>query len=233
MGDFHSICSSSVVVATGGIPAALFLAGLAGGFTHCAGMCGPFMLGLQSNTRHECSQAHFARAALPYHAGRITTYMLLGVAASFFAEKFTLFLKAGWLPSLLLVLGGLLLLVQLFGLNLTVPVSLLPPGAQKLLGWLTRGGSAWHQYGAGLLLGFLPCGLLLSALMVAASTPSMMVAAFGMLAFGAATLPGLSLVGLLGHVFLKKNPAMAPALRKGLGLASAGILFLLAGVRFT
>ena len=73
----------------GGTLAGLFLTGLIGSLTHCAGMCGPFVLS-QVAARLETVPAARMRewhrlsggALLPYHLGRATTYAALGAAAA-------------------------------------------------------------------------------------------------------------------------------------------------------
>ena len=66
---------------------ALFLAGLVGSLTHCAGMCGPFVLtqvgaGLETVPAAKMTEWTRLRGALliPYHLGRFTTYVLLGAS---------------------------------------------------------------------------------------------------------------------------------------------------------
>ena len=68
----------------GGLPAlmgALFLAGLAGGVSHCAAMCGPFVLA-QAGAVASAGGPVLARLAgaalLPYQAGRLLGYSALG-----------------------------------------------------------------------------------------------------------------------------------------------------------
>jgi sulfite exporter TauE/SafE len=63
--------------------AGLLTAGLATGFTHCAAMCGPFVLAQTGPIEHGAPRmTRLARAALlPYHAGRVVTYTLLGALA--------------------------------------------------------------------------------------------------------------------------------------------------------
>ena len=64
--------------------------GFFGGFSHCIGMCGPFVI-TQSNNRLKnipiSDYNNFQRvkslALLPYHLGRITTYSILGGLSSF------------------------------------------------------------------------------------------------------------------------------------------------------
>ena len=61
---------------TAALAGALFLAGLAGSATHCAGMCGPFVLGQVTAglvARPGLSRLA-AGALLPYHLGRAVTH---------------------------------------------------------------------------------------------------------------------------------------------------------------
>ena len=68
------------VARDGGLFTSLFMAGLVGGWSHCAGMCGPFVLA-QVATRLEgipasrMTELHrlTGAAVLPYHFGRATT----------------------------------------------------------------------------------------------------------------------------------------------------------------
>ncbi|MBM3566708.1 MAG: sulfite exporter TauE/SafE family protein, partial [Alphaproteobacteria bacterium] len=77
----------------GGTMGSLFLAGLTGGFGHCAGMCGPFVVA-QGLARLEkvpaVGMTELTRLKgamlLPYHAGRAITYAALGGAGALFAS---------------------------------------------------------------------------------------------------------------------------------------------------
>ena len=77
-----------LVAGHGGLLASLFLAGLAVSASHCAGMCGPFVLA-QVGTRLAAMPLQRATlltrlsgmALLPYHLGRATTYTALGAVA--------------------------------------------------------------------------------------------------------------------------------------------------------
>src|SRR5258706_15427441 len=78
-----------LVADNGALLASLSLAGLVGSASHCAGMCGPFVLA-QAATRL-CRQpagpgGELRRLAggllLPYHLGRSTTHVGLGVVAA-------------------------------------------------------------------------------------------------------------------------------------------------------
>jgi sulfite exporter TauE/SafE len=64
----------------------------------------------------------------------------------------------------------------------------------------------------GLLLGFLPCGLLYTALVAAAASGGPLAGGAAMLAFGLGTVPALVATGLAGH-----------ALRRAAGIRTRGL----------
>lgn len=243
-----SLCSPGGLGAASGVAllGGLLLAGLTGSLMHCVPMCGPFVLGQAADRMARIPAAgmcemHRLRGALllPYHAGRLTTYMALGAAAGG--------LGGGALPrhavGVLLVLAACLFLAH--GLRLLWPASarLLPRLDTAPPGWAgrVRGAATWLARGTrpgswrgglllGLVLGLLPCGMLYGALAVATITGRTSGGALAMLAFGLGTVPALVAVGLAGHAAGRAwNQAMlrlAPAamLLNGLILAALGWL---------
>ena len=180
-----------------GIFGALLLSGLLGSLGHCMGMCGPLvmMVGLQMKSRGMAPLPQF----LLYHSARIATYALLGAVTG--AIGSLLGLGAGlsqFAGGLSLVLG---IGVILFGLSY---LGWLPLGRMegsnawlnRAMRWaLTRGGRRGIIV-LGALNGLLPCGLVYSALLVAASTGGALAGAWGMFVFGAGTIPALLLIGV-------------------------------------
>lgn len=178
---------------------ALFIVGLLGA-GHCAGMCGGIVgaLSLQSPQRGTAA----IRVHLAYNVGRIASYSLAGLIAGLvgqaaghlFALQTGLYLFA----SLMLVAMGLYLL------GLTQFLTPLEKGGQMLwqriqpltARFLPVRGIA-QALPLGLLWGWLPCGLVYSALTTALATGSAFQGALVMLAFGLGTLPNLLLAGLL------------------------------------
>lgn len=175
---------------------ALLLTGMAGSVGHCLGMCGPLVILMGT---------HFSRrelSALPdhllYHLGRILVYASLGFAAGMVVEgakKFSFFTKA---PPVLSILFG----ISIIFLGLTLIGFLRLPALQPLdKTWraLLRQVMRLPQRAAILLLGalngFLPCGLVYSALLLASSTGSAGRSALGMIVFGLGTLPALLIFG--------------------------------------
>ena len=177
---------------------ALFLIGLLGG-THCVGMCGGIVGVL--------SMGPAARPALhlAYNFGRIVSYGLAGALA-------------GALGAASLALSGQLpLRIALFVLAnlMLVALGLYLMGATRALAFSERlGQRLWRHvqpltrsylpatrvaqaFPLGLLWGWLPCGLVYSALVTALTSGSALHGAGLMLAFGLGTLPNLLLAGLL------------------------------------
>lgn len=199
------------------LAAALFLAGLAGSATHCVGMCGPFVLG--QVTAGLAARPGLSRLAggalLPYHLGRITTYVALGAAAGFASGLAVHGAGQRTLLALLLALGAVLMLAQAFGQVAALLPAIGPP--RQLTEMVTRRAAPLlanpvgaRGYALGLLLGLLPCGLLYGAIAAAAASGSALGAALGMAAFALGTVPALVGVGLAGAFFGRR---FAPALR--------------------
>jgi hypothetical protein len=230
-----------VLASDGGLVASLAFAGLVGGVTHCAGMCGPFVLS-QVAAHLEATPLESMRewrrlsgaALIPYHLGRATTYAALGGAAAALAGSLTL--KSGslhWLSAaLLLFAAGFMMCLAVPALKRLLGRTALGQGygavAQRLARPLFGRPTGWRGYLLGVLLGFIPCGLLYGALAAAAASGDPLAGAIGMLAFLAGTWPSLLVVGLVGH--LAGRQWRAPILRYApfLLVANAGVLTWLA-----
>jgi len=210
--------------------AAMLLAGLAGGITHCAGMCGPFVLmqatAAAGNDLHGGILRRLSGAALlPYQAGRAIGYAALGSMAGAAAASLPV---RGWL-AIPLGLAALAMLAQA-GQKLGLPSFHLPaprmPG--PLAGLMRRILSATPTARRSLLLGLalsaLPCGLLYGALAGAAAAGSALAGALAMLAFVAGTVPGLTAVALLGRFFGRRHGAWVQRLAGLALLANAALL---------
>lgn len=197
----------------GGLMTSLFLTGLIGSLSHCAGMCGPFVLS-QVAARMETipleRMGEWRRltgaALLPYHLGRAITYSGLGAVAGAAAGAL-----AGW-TGLRYLAAGLLVLAALFLLGMALPRLKLMLGRGKpatgggWAGWIARlarplltSPTGWRGLALGAALGFIPCGLLYAALAAAAASGDAVSAAMAMASFCAGTVPALFAVGVLGQ----------------------------------
>lgn len=203
---------------------ALFLIGLLGG-THCIGMCGG-IVGALSMGAGSRPALHLA-----YNAGRIVSYTMAGaIAGALGGASLAL---SGQLPVriVLFVLANLMLVaLGLYLMGATRSLAFTERFGQRLwrhLQPLSRrflpARTAAQAFPLGLVWGWLPCGLVYSALVTALTSGSALRGAGMMLAFGAGTLPTLLLAGLLA---VRLNEYVAkPVVR-----FSAGLLVLAFGL---
>ncbi len=185
---------------------AMLLPALAMGFfgsPHCMGMCGGIVTAFGISIKDLSPQKRMMLIG-SYHAGRLGSYMLLGLIAGLFGEHLLApLLTNNAMPRILvglaIVFASLLMLgvpflnkLEKMGLGLW---NALAPIRQKVLPM----NSIPKALGAGLLWGFLPCGLVYGALGAAVATSaSSNIFGFGvlfMLAFGIGTLPMLVMTG--------------------------------------
>ena len=181
---------------------ALFLVGLLGG-GHCIGMCGGIVGALS------LGQASRLSLQLAYNAGRIGSYGLAGALAG--ALSGGLEATGAALSAQLPVRLGLSLAANL----MLVLLGFYLMGATHSLAWVERLGlRLWQRlqpithgllpartigqgFFLGALWGWLPCGLVYSALISALGSGSAGQGAAMMLCFGLGTAPSLLLAGLL------------------------------------
>lgn len=221
-----------------GLALSLFLAGLSGSAMHCVGMCSPFVLGqVMADAEHVGPGGYgewrrLAGAALaPYHLGRLTTYSGLGAMAGAATALFASTAIFAWLSGILLIVGAALMLAQAFGLALgaAAPQAVL---VQRLAAPLTSSRRAATRYALGVVLGFLPCGLIYGALGAAAGTGSAPQGALGMAAFSLGTVPALVAVGWGGVLLRRRWQGMIRWIASPLLVVSALLMLALASQRF-
>ncbi len=177
---------------------ALFLVGLLGG-THCVGMCGGIVGALSLGAPARWSM-HLA-----YNAGRIISYAAAGaLAGALGAASLSLDGQAPVRLTLYLLANLMLVALGLYLLGVTRALAFTERAGQhlwRLIQPLTRrflpARTIAQAFPLGLLWGWLPCGLVYSALATALSAGSPERGALLMLAFGLGTLPNLLLAGIL------------------------------------
>lgn len=200
---------------------ALFLVGLLGG-THCVGMCGGIVGALSMGAPGRWSM-HLA-----YNAGRILSYGLAGaIAGAVGAASFALDSQVPMRLALYLVANLMLIALGLYLLGVTQALAFTERAGQLLwqrLQPLTRrflpARTVAQAFPLGMLWGWLPCGLVYSALATALSSGSAVRGGLAMLAFGLGTLPNLLLAGI---VLARLNEFVRrPAVRIASGLLVLG-----------
>lgn len=172
----------------------------AGSFGHCIGMCGGFIVAY-SSTKIDASMsrpAQFVRHGA-YNAGRVSSYIILGMA---FGTLGSIFLITPKLHGALFILaGGLMVITALgmFGLSSllhTLERSFSNFSLFKtLFSRLIKSKSIRSFFALGVMNGFFPCGLVFFFAAKAAASASTIDGGLIMAAFGLATVPTLLALG--------------------------------------
>ncbi|SFD23370.1 sulfite exporter TauE/SafE family protein [Massilia yuzhufengensis] len=195
----------------------VFLVGLSGS-VHCAGMCGgvvgalsmartrPRGFPLPVRTVAMPVLSHPALFAAAYNGGRIASYAAAGALAGGAAGGAALLTGLPALQAGAYVLANLMLAaLGLYLMDAWRGLALLERGGQALwrrvapqLERLGPPATPARMFAAGLLWGWLPCGMVYSVLVTAMLSGSALGGASVMLAFGLGTLPMLAALGLAG-----------------------------------
>lgn len=218
------------------LPAAMLVTGFLSG-VHCLGMCGGIVsaFGAFGSRGAKATVVVQARRTSPwrelarqlaFNAGRITSYALagavagaLGGAGGYVAGALSWQVALYVIANLMLILVGLTLAgasawlarIEAIGAPLW---RRLQPLAARLLPARTLPQSA----AAGLVWGWIPCGLVYGALAVAVLAGSPARGALAMAAFGLGTLPNLLAAGLAAARL------RSFAARRGVRLAAGGVV---------
>lgn len=179
---------------------AALLAGLVGS-AHCLGMCAGIS-GLFAVNAEVATMRASIPTALVYNAGRVITYALLGVIVAAFGSVIVkaspnLAVGVRMLSGIIIMLVGLKVAFDLRVLNVIERMggtlwARIAPAANRLVPVT----SLPKALGLGLVWGWLPCGLVYSVLLIAATSASPIGGAATMVAFGLGTMPAMVLSGL-------------------------------------
>ena len=205
--------------------AAAFVTGLLGS-AHCFGMCAG-LSGLFAVNASVASLRPQIPMAVAYNTGRILSYAFLGIVVASLGQTVVkaipnIAAPVRFASGLLIVIVGLQVA---FNWRFLAPVEKagariwnhIAPAAKGLLPVT----SMPKALGLGLLWGWLPCGLVYSVLLLAATTANAVNGGLVMLAFGVGTMPAMIMTGISAS---KLSRFMS---RKQLG---AGLLIILIGL---
>ena len=180
---------------------------------HCLGMCGSIIGSLTLSLRKEIreNKSLLLPFVFSYNVGRITSYSLAGLLAGVAEHVLSLPLGEGHGHRILQIVSALIMLGA--GLHIA--------------GWFPRfayiekiGTAVWHRiepYGRrlvpvetlpkafifGMVWGWLPCGLVYTALALAATTGDVVRSTFTMFAFGLGTMPAVMGVGIMTSLMVR------------------------------
>jgi hypothetical protein len=199
----------------------MFLLGLAGS-VHCVQMCGPIVLSL------DLSGKTGLRGHAAYHSGRILTYALLGALGGWVGTRVTNLVALGGFRNgaaifagVLMILAGLILFGAVKSNNLVQIGS--SSTIARLGGRLLRSRA---RFATGIVLGFLPCGLLYGALFKSIATASIIGGAISMTAFGLGTAGPLLGLGAFSSVITSRFRSQKLA---AIGITLMGVLLVWRG----
>jgi len=171
------------------------------GSAHCFGMCGGISGLFAVNASVTSLRAQLPKAIL-YNLGRILSYAILGSLVALLG-KTTVELIPKLAAPVRLASGILIILV---GLQLAFDWRILAPlektGAKlwKRIAPAAKGlvpvETLTQALGLGIVWGWLPCGLVYSVLLLAATTTDMLGGALVMVAFGLGTMPAMLATGM-------------------------------------
>ncbi|MEZ5307087.1 MAG: sulfite exporter TauE/SafE family protein [Pyrinomonadaceae bacterium] len=208
---------------------------------HCISMCGPIVVSysipLGGETYKKQTAAHLA-----YNAGRIITYAFLGAVTGLIGNTVGFIGSLAGYENVAAIFAGVLMVVA--GI---VMLDLIPSkGLQKFnplkytarflkpLGSRISSKTIGGKFTLGLMLGFLPCGLIYAVLLKAMSTGSAVSGALTMISFGLGTVASLLAIGLFSSAFGVKlsrwgtKVAAVNVLLLGLFLVSRGVMPMMA-----
>lgn len=190
---------------------ALFLIGFLGGFSHCLGMCGGFVVTytIKINASDSFENPSFWQKLVPhllYNSGRLLTYSILGEIFGLLGSTLGIvFAIKNFQGGLQLLAGSVMLLM---GLDLAGLIPNLKPDTfpgihlfKGLVQSFFQGVNRRNIFILGLILGLIPCGLVYAVGAKAAATQSIIGGFFTMFIFGLGTFPAMILAGLTTQVF--------------------------------
>lgn len=207
---------------------AIFLTGLLGG-VHCVGMCGGIVGAFSLQLPGSGPRLSYHLAA---NLGRLASYVIAGLIAGVLGSTSAFLSHLFPAEKILYVFANLVLIA--LGLHLAGIWS-------GVLVLEKAGGGVWKRlqplfkklvpiqtvpqaFAAGMVWGWLPCGLVYSVLIAALASGSALQGGLTMLAFGLGTLPNLLLMGVFASQLQRLLTRRGVKLGAGLVIIALGLV---------
>lgn len=182
----------------------VFVSGVLGS-AHCVGMCGGFALTIGSGAASVSSNL---RRQAVYSVGRVCTYAFLGAMAGYGGWRVTTGQVNHWInaQAALAILAGVLLVAQgliaagIWPQRRRAAATNVPCLASSALATFLKSPGLGNVLIAGVLTGFLPCGLVYAFLALATSSGHVGWGLLTMVSFGLGTVPVMVLTGCGGSL---------------------------------
>ncbi len=189
----------------------MFTSGLLGGFGHCLGMCGPIVASYSVAIKSKTLIPHIL-----YNLGRISTYALLGGIIGMSGSFISIIGNIQGIQRFIMTISGITIILMGFGLAGWLPLikyfkkrDILSSHFLNKISKLSSGNITMTSfYPIGIFLGFIPCGLVYTALIATARIGmeaenyffGFLDGILMMLLFGIGTMPSLLLFGKIINV---------------------------------
>ena len=192
----------------------LFLIGFLGGFSHCIGMCGGFVVTytLKIAENEPLSNLSYFQKLIPhffYNTGRLLTYTILGEIFGLIGGTLGVVFAIQNFQGGLQLLAGIVMLIM--GLDLAGLIHNIAPDEfpgvnlfKRMVNALFYKVNRKNIFILGMVLGLIPCGLVYAAVAKAAATQSIIGGFMTMLIFGLGTFPAMILTGLTADLISVK-----------------------------
>ena len=169
---------------------------------HCVHMCGPIVLSYSLPLARAARRNQLLAAHLAYNAGRITTYSALGAAAGVAGGALSVVSRLAGIAHGAQIGVGVAMIVAAVLISGLVPrsglVQVAPMGAfSRATGRILLSPRPFTKFRMGLVLGFLPCGLVYAALLKSVESGTAFGGALTMLAFGLGTVSAMASFGIV------------------------------------
>lgn len=204
----------------------LFIVGFLGG-VHCVGMCGGIVTAL---SLHKDDSKKQMLQHIVYNIGRILSYVVMGAIVGSIGQLGLIVAGKSLAPFHTLFANIMLIALGFYMLGITKFLAPIENGGkviwnkiQPIFKGLIPAKTIKQGFLVGFLWGWLPCGLVYSALATALSTGSILGGMYAMLGFGLGTLPNLLLAGFMAVKF--KGFVQQKAIR-----VTGGLFILLLGL---
>jgi hypothetical protein len=191
---------------------AIFIIGFLGGFSHCIGMCGGFVLTYTIKLQENAQNLNLWQRFYPhllYNTGRIISYTILGEIFGFIGSTLTVMLAIRSYQGALEIFAGIIMII--IGLDLAGWIPGWSPDSfpgislyKRLIQGMFNRVRPGNILGLGFMLGFIPCGLVYAAGAKAAASGSIIGGMLTMLTFGLGTAPALIILGMAAHKLSEK-----------------------------
>ena len=207
-----------------------FITGLLGG-VHCFGMCGGIVGALSLGNPANTSQRSNLAVLIGYNIGRISGYVAAGAIVAFIGSSLIELTGMQYAQQVLAIIASLFMVaLGLYLAGIWQGISKIEALGRHLWKYIQPIGQRFmpvrsfqQALPVGFLWGWLPCGLVYTALIWTLSAGNALEGALIMLAFGLGTLPNLLAMGIIAARLAKW--VRLPAVR-----VSAGLLVVVMGL---